>query len=707
MSPKKRTFQAPVLEEQARTRVVRRDVRWPEPDAPAAQAFVAEAMAWVADDRRTTTSRGGAPDSTASRGHVLVADDNADLRDYMLRLLREMCEVTAVKDGEEALAALRARPFDLLVTDVMMPRLDGFGLLRQIRSDPSLGRTPVIMLSARAGEESRIEGLQHGADDYLVKPFAARELVAKVASRLGQADASRRMLAERDRLRDLLSQVPAIVNFLSGPDLVIEFAHPLAVKAAGGRQLEGKTLLEAFPEFRGQPFVDTLHRVFRTGEAVSLHEGRVPLDKTNSGRIQDTYWNSMYLPVRTESGAIEGVMTFDIEVTEQVLARRRAEDQTAALTRAHEAAEAANRAKDEFLAMLGHELRNPLSPIATAVQLMRLRGAEFRELAVIERQVGHLTRLVDDLLDVSRITRGKITLNREPIELSHVVARAVEIASPLFEQRRHFLNVDVPAKGLIVDGDRERLAQVISNLLTNAAKYSNPESPIFVTARSMDGRVELRVKDSGIGIQPEMLGLVFDAFVQERQAIDRARGGLGLGLTIARTLVTMHEGTIRAESRGAGHGSEFIVEMPLSTRAAQAGESPASPPTSVMPSRGLRVLVVDDNTDAADLLTQALEHLGYELATAHDGPSALERARQFHPDVALLDIGLPVMDGYELAGRLKNIENGSAPILIALTGYGQKADRGRTSAAGFAHHLVKPINIQELTSLLDRLSSDQ
>jgi signal transduction histidine kinase/DNA-binding response OmpR family regulator len=675
-------------------------------DTAAAQAFVAEAMGWVSDEAATLRNADVA-DSTGEHCHVLVADDNADLRDYIMRLLSGMCVVTAVKDGEEALAALRARSFDLLVTDVMMPGLDGFELVRRIRSEPSLKSTQVIMLSARAGEESRVEGLEHGADDYLVKPFAARELVAKVASRLGQANARRQMLAERDRLRELLSQVPAIVNFLSGPDLMIEFAHPLAVKAAGGRQLEGKTLLEAFPEFRGQPFAETIHRVFRTGEAVSVQEGHVPMDRTNSGRIEDTYWNSMYLPVRTESGTVEGVMTFDIEVTEQVLARRRLEEQTAALTRAHETAESANRVKDEFLAMLGHELRNPLSPIATAVQLMRLRGAEFRELAVIERQVGHLTRLVDDLLDVSRITRGKIALNRVPTEICEAVARAVEIASPLLEQRRHRLNLDVPTKGLVVYGDRERLAQVLSNLLTNAAKYSNLESPILVTARSIGTRVELRVKDVGIGIEAPMLGLVFDAFVQEGQAIDRARGGLGLGLTIARTLVTMHDGTIRAESAGAGYGSEFIVELPMSATPAQSEESVVAHATEVMPSQGLRVLVVDDNTDAAELLTQTLQHLGYELAIAHDGPSALERARHFQPDVAVLDIGLPVMDGYELAERLKNINTGSAPTLVAVTGYGQDADRNRTAAAGFAHHLVKPVNIQQLTDLLDRLSPAQ
>ena len=287
-------------------------------------------------------------------------------------------------------------------------------------------------------------------------------------------------------------------------------------------------------------------------------------------------------------------MMFEIDVTEQVVARRRVGEQTAALSRDLEAAETANRAKDEFLAMLGHELRNPLSPIVTAVQLMRLRGAQFSELSVIDRQVAHLTHLVDDLLDVSRITRGKFTLNREAIELSEVVARAIEIASPLLEQRRHVLTVDVATAGLTVDGDRERLAQVVSNLLTNAAKYSDAESRIFVSAGQADGRLELRVKDEGLGIPPELLDTVFDAFVQQRQAIERARGGLGLGLTIARTLVNLHGGTIRAESAGPGYGSDFIIELPVSTLRGAAIEPEVEPRISVAQPRGPRVLVVDD-----------------------------------------------------------------------------------------------------------------
>jgi CheY-like chemotaxis protein len=285
------------------------------------------------------------------------------------------------------------------------------------------------------------------------------------------------------------------------------------------------------------------------------------------------------------------------------------------------------------------------------------------------------------------------------------VARAVEIASPLLEQRRHHLTLNVPARGLVVDGDGERLAQVVSNLLTNAAKYSDPESLILVNGRRIEDRAELRVKDAGIGIPPDMLERVFEAFVQQRQAIDRGRGGLGLGLAIARTLVELHGGSVRAESAGPGQGSEIIVELPVSAVRDLSAERDTRSRLSVAKPRGLRLLVVDDNTDAAELMTHALRHVGYHVASAHDGPSALVRAREFRPDVALLYIGLPVMDGYELAERLKTIEEHSRPLtLIAVTGYGQDADRSRTAAAGFAHHLVKPIKLTELTALLDGMT---
>ncbi len=367
------------------------------------------------------------------------------------------------------------------------------------------------------------------------------------------------------------------------------------------------------------------------------------------------------------------------------------------------AAEAANRTKDEFLAMLGHELRNPLSPILTALQLMKLRGSDGteRERTVIERQVRHLTRLVDDLLDVSRIARGKVELEHEVVDVAEVIAKAIEIASPLLEERTHTLTVDVPRRGLAVDGDSIRLNQVIANLLTNAAKYTSPGGQIQVSAAGEGGEVVIRVRDNGMGIAPDVLPRIFDLFVQERQAIDRARGGLGLGLTIVRSLVERHHGQIAAHSDGPGRGSEFVVRLPRAD-SRSAGPRPERP--AAVPARAAanvsRILIVDDNEDAAEMLSEILSARGYQTQTAHDAPAALRVAAEFMPQVAFLDIGLPVMDGYELAGRLRDLPGLSDVRLVAVTGYGQQSDREKAEAAGFHRHLVKPVDVDALEGAL-------
>ena len=389
----------------------------------------------------------------------------------------------------------------------------------------------------------------------------------------------------------------------------------------------------------------------------------------------------------------------------QLFERAREERQRAEEER--QRAEAANRAKDEFLAMLGHELRNPLSPILTAVQLMRLRAGDVlaKERTIIERQVSHMVRLVDDLLDVSRIVRGKVELRRTPLELAQVVATAIETASPLLEERAHKLVTSVPSTGLLVEGDAARLAQVIANLLTNAAKYTPNGGVIEVTASAGEHeRVALVVRDNGVGIEPALLPRIFENFVQGRQAIDRAGGGLGLGLAIARNLVEMHGGALRAESEGAGKGSTFILELPLLGGGAAARRLTLPPLGVTAGLRGRRLLVVDDNRDGAVMLAQALEAIGHIVRVAHDGPSALVAAASFRPEMALLDIGLPVMDGYELARRLRATMGDEAPRLIAITGYGLESDRQRSLDAGFVEHLVKPVDFALLERTLRRLA---
>jgi signal transduction histidine kinase len=533
-----------------------------------AAPYVEEAIQWLPP----TATRPSADTALHGRERILVVDDNADMRDYLRDLLSGW-DVELATDGLRALDAARAHPPDLILTDVMMPGMDGFALLRELRSDPRTGTVPVLMLSARAGEEARISGLAAGADDYVTKPFSARELTARVQSLLAVSKARR----ETERLRAI--------------------------------------------------------------------------------------------------------------------------------------AESANRTKDEFLAMLGHELRNPLAPILTALQLMTLRGdgSALKERTVIARQVRHLVRLVDDLLDVSRIARGKVVLRQQRVEMADIVAAAIETTSPLLEERHHQLHVDVPRPGLLVHGDVTRLTQVVVNVLSNAAKYTEPRGHIRVTGTVAGEHVELRVGDTGVGISAEMLPLVFDLFSQERQTLDRAHGGLGLGLTIVRSLVQLHGGTVEARSDGVGRGSEFVLRLPVATHTADVQAPAAAQDTPARSDRhtGHRILVVDDNVDAARLTAEALESVGHETRVAFDGPAALEVAETFAPDLALLDLGLPLMDGYELAQQLVEALPNKRPILVAVTGYGQVSDRERTNAAGFQAHIVKPVDFGELTELLDRLLTEE
>jgi PAS domain S-box-containing protein len=373
--------------------------------------------------------------------------------------------------------------------------------------------------------------------------------------------------------------------------------------------------------------------------------------------------------------------------------------------RAHEEAareaEIKSHDKDEFMAMLGHELRNPLAPIVTALELLRRRGRHDDELELIDRQVAHLRRLVDDLLDVSRITRGRVELHMEPIDIASVAAQAVEVARPLFLRKRQRLSVDVAA-GLTVLGDHSRLVQAIANLLTNAAKFSNDGQDVRLSAERSRDQVVITVSDHGEGIEPEMLDRVFDLFVQRGQPADRAQSGLGLGLTIVRNLVTLHGGTVRANSDGRGKGTVVVVEIPAVTMASQpSARSSSDRARSVGDSGPARsILIVDDNDDARRSLCRLLRVCGFQATSVGDGPSALVAAAEIRPRVVLIDIGLPGMDGYDLARRLARAFPGEQRM-IAITGYGQPSDRIRSRDAGFIAHLVKPVEIEQLLPLLE------
>jgi signal transduction histidine kinase/ActR/RegA family two-component response regulator len=502
-------------------------------------------------------------------------------------------------------------------------------------------------------------------------------------------------------------------------ELVGQRGHPQSAMEAFRRlPLDARTPLtdaarERVPGFY-ESFEDCWRRypALRTAIGAGNFEASAALPLVERGQLLGVLGTRFERP-RTFTTGDRALLLTVSDLCAQALERARL---FAAERLARASAESASRSKDEFLAMLGHELRNPLAPIATAVQLMKMRGDEgcTREREVIERQLSHLGKLVDDLLDVSRVARGLISLDRSPIEVADVLSQAVEMASPLLEQREQELVVSVPETGLAIDADRLRLAQVVANLLTNAAKYTPPRGHVWLGAALDGGQVVIRVRDDGEGIGPELLPHVFDLFVQGARTIARSEGGLGLGLALVKSLVALHAGTVTASSGGLGRGSEFVVRIPALAGATATAEATAmtrersrpsvtSPPSDPhsLPQKGKRILVVDDNQDASELLAEVLRTLGYEVAVAADGPAALRQFGSFPADVAILDLGLPVMDGFELARRLCEERATARPRLIALTGYGRERDFAQSRAVGFDAHLVKPVDVETLLAALE------
>ena len=396
------------------------------------------------------------------------------------------------------------------------------------------------------------------------------------------------------------------------------------------------------------------------------------------------------VPLRAEDGTPRGAIAAFIDITR--------------LKHAEAALREADQRKDAFIATLSHELRNPLAPIVTAVHLMKQRGqvATPQEIAIIERQALHLMRLVDDLLDVARIVQGKIELTRSPVELATLVAHAVETTRPMFHQKQHELVVDVPTTGFVVDGDHARLVQVVSNLLTNAARYTPSRGHVHVSAAREAGAIVLRVKDDGIGITPELLPTIFGLFVQGRRPIEHG-GGLGLGLALVQRLVELHGGTVEARSAGAGRGSEFVVRIPSTERGAAVDSDADEVSWASVDRTGRRVLVVDDNADAAEMLELLLANAGHTVRVANDPIDALAMLDEFTPELAVLDLGMPKMPGDELGAEIRRRLGSRAPLLVALSGYGQESDRERTARAGFVAHLVKPVEPDRLVNLIDAL----
>lgn len=510
----------------------------------------------------------------------------------------------------------------------------------------------------------------------------------------------------REELHGAFMQAPLPIAILMGSDHRFVLANA-AYETLVSRSVVGKTLLQAFSEAEAGYYGPYIERVYRTGEPVLIREAELRLYDVD-GLVIDRYIDVGYHPYRSSDGSTLGIIAIINDVTAFVVARRASERQeeerAAMLAREQQlrcAAEASGRARDEFFAMLGHELRNPLAPIVTATQLMRMRGNHHeKERLIIERQVAHLSRLVEDLLDVARVTQGKVELRLAPVEVADVLGKAIETVSPLLEQRSHELRLNVPREGLAIHGDRTRLVQVFANLVSNAAKYTPPQGRIEVTASRQDDEIVVDVCDNGPGIDENLRPHVFDLFVQGRQSLDRSLGGLGLGLALVKNLVTLHGGSVAVENVPGG-GSRFTVRVPaLGTAAHHFDVKGGEQPSIARKTASRRILVVDDNDDAAELVAEVLRSVGHDVAVAHDGPQALELLRTFHPDVGLLDIGLPGMDGLELARRMRELPLDPLPRLIAITGYGQAHDREKSRIAGFDAHLTKPVALNDLVRVI-------
>jgi PAS domain S-box-containing protein len=554
--------------------------------------------------------------------------------------------------------------------------------------------------------------------------------------------AEERLRAEQAKLRRQLSLTQTITDraaealYLLDAEGRVTFMNPAAEEMFGWTRGEigDRTLCDVIHHrpADGSPLPDEgergecpLVRVFTSGAGLHNHE--------------DVFYrkDGTAVPVYCSNAAVraDGRTTGAVLIVRDITEKKQLEE--ALRSRAEDLAEV-NTRKDEFLAMLGHELRNPLSPILTALTLMRQATPEsplLRQARVtIERQVGQMTRLVDDLLDVSRISRGMMQLSKERVELRAVVERAVEAVRPFLETRKHQLTLSLPAEPVWLEADPARLQQVLANLLHNAGKYTDPGGQVWLAAehrarkdvpspstlrpcnlegsggdvpspskerpRSLEGsgEVVVRVKDTGIGISAEMLPRVFDLFAQEGRSADRAAGGLGIGLTLVQRLTQMHGGTVEAASAGPGRGSEFTVRLPV--LAALAPPRSENVETTRQAGPSLRILLVDDLADATDLLALLLRMWGHEVQVAYTGPAGLEAAEVFRPDVVLLDIGLPGMSGYDVARRIRERARGKVPLLVAMTGYGQEADRRKAREAGFDHHLTKPIHPDAVQALL-------
>ncbi len=699
-----------------------------------------------ATDSRSEPLVAGPSPPAASPSDELISILLVDDEPRNLTVLQSVLEdagyrLVCAESAEQALLALVVEEFALLVIDIQMPGMSGFELAQMIKQRKKTAGVPIIFLTAYYSEDRHVlEGYGTGAVDYLHKPINPAILRSKVdvfvelyrksreSARVnrelqGEVAARRRAEEKLLQLNDELERRVAdrTVELVQANAALLESERRLRLALRAGHtgvwdwDFTTNRLTwseESYAIFAMQPgsFQGTIEAFKQR-----VHEAdRERVFETLKAAIDQGETYTCEFRIVRPDGAVRwvtnlGVVQFD--ATGQPTSMTGTITDVTDRKCAEEVLKNADQRKDEFLATLAHELRNPLAPIRTGLHILNLSrdpAVADRTREMMERQLSHMVRLIDDLLDVSRITSGKVTLRKEQVLLRSVAETAVEASRPVIEAAGHALKLTLPEEPVWLAADPTRLAQVISNLLTNAAKYTPEGGCIELSAASEGGEVIIRVTDTGLGIPPGMLAEVFEMFTQVNRTLERSQGGLGIGLALVKRLVEFHGGTITAESPGLGQGSTFTVRLPRVDARAGPDEKPSPAATGSVqpPLSGRRVLVVDDNKDVAESLANMLQIGGHEIRTAHSGSAALDAARPFNPEVVFLDIGLPGMSGYEVAKRLRKEASLGGAVLVALTGWGSDDVKRLSREAGFDYHLTKPVELTAIERILAQVMAD-
>jgi len=706
------------------------------------------------------------PQEVDARVNILVVDDLPEKLLVFGTVLEELGQnLVFVRSGREALREVLQREFAVILLDVNMPDIDGFETAALIRQYKRSVDTPIIFITSYADEMQTERGYALGAVDYIQSPVVPHILRSKVRvfvrlfamqrqireqadahAAMVAADAARRVAEDNDRRSAFLADASRVLSGSLQAEVCVQALAELLVPAmataalvlpgdepgprqklvcasagAGASHTANRMLMDIAP-----PLAAALRQALAERRLVALAPADLAAlapDAFGAGRARAVPWQAVQaLPLINGDRLLGALLVAtddasqrpDWRVLDDLAARAAAALENAILygslqgeiveRRAAEMKlQEAGRRKDEFLAMLSHELRNPLAPIRTALEVIRRIAPPDPKIGwatdIMVRQLRQMTRLIEELLDVARISQGKIVLSREKVDLNAVILQSVETAQPLIDAREQRLQVLPLGEPMWLHGDFARLAQIVSNLLNNASKYSEKGTRISLEASASPQGAVIQVSDQGIGIDAQLLPRIFDLFTQGSRTLDRAQGGLGVGLTLAQRLAQMHGGSLEAASEGIGCGAVFTLRLPCVglVRSGDAG-GPAAEPGAPHPAR---VLVVDDNHDAAHSVADLLALSGHEVRTAADGREALAVAEHFSPEVVVLDIGLPILDGYEVAARLRTMDGTRAALLLALTGYGQQEDRERAEAAGFDHHFVKPADPVALQKCID------